>query len=667
MNSLIGKNIGRYKILSQLGKGGMAVVYEALDTTLDRRVAIKFIQPGKEQIDVFLARFRREAKALAKLSHPNIVKIFDSGEFEGNPYLVMDYIQGGTLKDLMKDKPLSWQKSVQITIQMARALDAAHKADVLHRDIKPSNILMANDRTPMLSDFGIAKIIGDDGETVTTLTDTGAGIGTPDYMAPEQGVGKADERSDIYALGVALYQLVTGRLPYHADTPLAVMLKKSTEPLPPPSTYVKGLPSQLEQVLVKALASNPSKRFKSMGEFESALERLGGGADTLGTFVDPVTDADATYDQFETKTGTIHTKPFLIFPVAVGAGVLILCVGILGLAFLANRILFTPTSERENPTDSAPLPPSVQEDTPAPNSPTDGASASPESENPTDSAPSPTAGLLPGEEPASTIPERNFPIQIAYVIGTSGGNASIYVADANGGGKDLLTNNNCDNSVPHWSPDGTSIVFQSDCDGTYDIWQMSASGGSPFMLIGSQGYDDREAHYSLSGDQIVYVRHELGVSYNTNGDIRVYSDGSDKSTGVSGRGPVFSPDGSQLAYMHLDGGTWQIYVYDFNSGENSQITFGGDDSRWPAWSPDGREIAYNSATGQGSNPTGIWTISADGGDPQLVIEGDYGRPSWSESNLILFNSPLGLWVARPNGGGLEQITSDYGWAGSWSR
>lgn len=647
MFNLISKSIGRYQILEQLGKGGMAVVYEALDTTLDRRVAIKVIQPGKEQLNTFLARFRREAKVLANLSHPNIVKVFDYGEYEGKPYLVMDYIQGGTLKEMMKGKPLPWQKSVQITIQTARALEAAHKQGILHRDIKPANILMANDRDPMLSDFGIAKWLADSGVTDTSLTDTGMGIGTPDYMAPEQGVGKADERSDIYALGVVLYQLVTGRLPFHADTPLAVMLKKSTEPLPRPSTYVKGLPSQLEKVLIKALARNPSERFKSMGEFERALETLVRGGDSLETVLEPIT-SDTTYDQFGTKTGTIEKKPSSIFPFAVGAGVLILCVGLLGLAFLAGRMLIPPTSEGENPTDSAPLPTPVQEIVPEPSS-----------------APGQSSS---DEEPASSsAPERDFPIQIAYVIGTSEENASIYVADSSGGNRDLITSSDCDSSVPHWSPDGTSILYQSDCGGTYDIWQVSANGGSLFMLIGSQGHDDREGHYSIAGDKIVYVRHELGVSYNTNGDIRIYSNGSDRSTGLSGRGPVFSPDGSQLAYMSLDGGTWQIYVYDFDSGDNKQITFGGDDGRWPTWSPDGQEIAYNSATGQGTNPTGIWTVSADGGNPQLVIEGSYGRPSWSEENLILFNGSDGLWVIRPNGGGLEQITNDYGWAGSWSR
>ncbi len=644
MGSLIGKSIGRYRILSQLGKGGMAVVYEALDTTLDRRVAIKFIQPGKEQLDIFLARFRREGKALGKLSHPNIVKIFDYGEFEGSPYLVMDYIQGGTLKDLMNGKPLPWQRSVQITIQIARALEAAHKESILHRDIKPTNILMANDRDPMLSDFGIAKLVGDSSKTTTTLTDTGVGIGTPDYMAPEQGVGNADERSDIYALGVVLYQLITGRLPYQADTPLAVMLKKSTEPLPRPSTYVKGLPGQLEQVLIKALARKPAERFNSMREFGRALETLTSGSDMLKAIVEPVT-SETTYDQFGTKTVTDGKKLISIFPFAAGIGVLILCVGILGLAFAAGRIFTSPTPEGENPTDSAPLPP-VQEDAPEP---------------------SPVPVQSSDEEPAPTIPERNFPIQIAYVIGTSEENASIYVADSNGENRNLLTSSDCDSSVPHWLPDGTSILYQSDCYGTYDIFMMSASGSQPFMFIGSVKHDDREAHYSLSGDRIVYVRHDLGVSYNTNGDIRIYSNGSDRSTGLSGRGPVFSPDGSRLAYMSLDGGTWQIYVYDFDSGDNNQITFGGDDGRWPTWSPDGQEIAYNSATGQGTNPTGIWTVSANGSNPQLVNEGSYGRPSWSEENLILFNGSDGLWVIRPNGGGLEQITNDYGWAGSWSR
>jgi len=558
----------------------------------------------------------------------------------------MDYIQGGTLKDMMDGKPLPWQRSVQITIQVARALGAAHKEGILHRDIKPSNILMANDRDPMLSDFGIAKLVGDSSKTTTTLTDTGVGIGTPDYMAPEQGVGKTDERSDIYALGVVLYQLVTGQLPYHADTPLAVMLKKSTEPLPRPSTYVKGLPSQLEQILIKALANRPAERYKSMGEFEKALDTLLHGGDSLSTVVEPIT-SDTTYDQFGTKTGTIEKKPSSIFSIAAGAGVLILCVGLLGLAFLAGRVFISPTSEGESSTDSAPLPTPVQENAPEPSSVPDQSSSD--------------------EEPASSAPERDFPIQIAYVIGTSEENASIYVADSNGGSKDLLTRNNCDSSVPHWSPDGTSILSHAACVGPYDIWQAGANGGSPFMLIGSQGHDDREAHYSLSGDRIVYVRHELGVSYNTNGDIRIYSNGSDRSTGLSGRGPAFSPDGSQLVYMSLNGRTWQVYVYDFASGNNNQISFGGDDGRWPTWSPDGQEIAYNSATGQGTNPTGIWIVPADGGDPQLVIEGSYGRPSWSEGNLILFNSPDGLWVIRPNGSGLDQITNDYGWAGSWSR
>ncbi len=644
MDSLIGKNLGRYRILSQLGKGGMAVVYEALDTTLDRRVAIKFIQPGKEQLDIFLARFKREARMLAKLSHPNIVKIFDSGEYEDSPYLVMEYIQGGTLKDLMKGKPIPWKRSMQIIIQMARALDAAHKEGILHRDIKPSNILMANDLDPMLSDFGVAKIMADEGETVTTLTDTGMGIGTPDYMAPEQGVGEASERSDIYALGVVLYQLITGRLPYHADTPLAVMLKKSTEPLPRPSTYVKGLPGQLEKILIKALAQKPAERYKNMGEFAKALDAIFHGEDSTEEFVEPYT-SETTYDQFGTRTDA--KKKSSIFPIAFGMGVLgILLIGFLGLALLAGRALFTPDSTNES-------------------------SANPTSPSPTDRGvtfePSPTSDLLTVEEPASIKSESDLPVQIAYVIGTSGREASIYVADSNGRNRDLLTNSNCDNSVPSWSPDGASILYQSNCDGTYDIWQIDISGNAPFMLFGSQGYDDREAHYSVSGEQIVYVRHNLGVSYNTNGDIRIYSKGEDRSTGLSGRGPVFSPDGTQLAYMHLDSGTWQIFIYDLGNGRNSQITFGGDDSRWPAWSPDGKEIAYNSATGQGANPTGIWTIPAGGGDPQLVIEGNYGRPSWSQSNLILFNSPDGLWEIHPNSSGLEQITDDHGWAGSWSR
>jgi serine/threonine-protein kinase len=271
-DNLIGKTLGgRYRILERIGEGGMAVVYKANDLNLDRFVAIKFIHLQGSGSNTALARFKQEALALAKLSHPYILSIFDIGELEGRPYLVMEHIPGGTLKDMLKGRPIPWERAAQITASLARALDTAHSKGIIHRDVKPANILMAGGREPKLSDFGIAKLILDD-ETTNDLTGTGRGIGTFKYMAPEQGKGHADSRSDIYSLGVVFYQMVTGSIPFDADTPLHAMIRKSTESLPNPRQYIRDLPVHIEKILIKALAREPEDRFQTMKKFADALE-----------------------------------------------------------------------------------------------------------------------------------------------------------------------------------------------------------------------------------------------------------------------------------------------------------------------------------------------------------------------------------------------------------
>lgn len=281
MPNLTGQSIGRYHILEQLGEGGMATVYKAYDTRLERDVAIKIIRTGAfppEQLERFLKRFDREAKALARLTHPNIVSVIDYGEFEGAPFLVMTYLPGGTLKPQM-GKSMSWQEAVKLLLPIAEALDYAHSQNIIHRDIKPSNILLTQRSQPMLSDFGIAKILESEG--TAALTDTGVGIGTPEYMAPEQWIGQAGPLSDLYSLGVVLYELVTGRKPYTADTPAAIMLKQINDPLPRPRQFAPDLPEELEKVLFKALAKKPEDRYQSMTEFANALERLVIGQSSL--------------------------------------------------------------------------------------------------------------------------------------------------------------------------------------------------------------------------------------------------------------------------------------------------------------------------------------------------------------------------------------------------
>ena len=211
MVNLIGQSLGRYHIVEQLGEGGMASVFKAYDTSLERFVAVKVIRTDKGQDAAFLLRFQREAKALARLDHPYILKVLDYGEQGGMPFLVMPFVPGGTLKDQM-GRPLPAARAAALLAPIARALEYAHKQSIIHRDIKPANILIGPSGAPLLSDFGIAKML-DQEEGSTQLTSTGVGIGTPDYMAPEQWMGQADPRTDVYSLGVVFYEMVTGRKP----------------------------------------------------------------------------------------------------------------------------------------------------------------------------------------------------------------------------------------------------------------------------------------------------------------------------------------------------------------------------------------------------------------------------------------------------------------------
>ncbi|MCB2160549.1 serine/threonine protein kinase [bacterium] len=349
--SLVGKSIGRYRVIEQLGQGGMAVVYRAYDTRLEREVALKAIRIGEipeSQRERLLKRFEREAKAQARFSHGHIVQVHDYGEYEGAPYLVMTYLPGGTLKQRVNGA-VTYREAAAILSPIADALAYAHKREVLHRDVKPSNILFDGEGQPMLTDFGIAKLLGEVEEA--TLTGTGLGVGTPQYMAPEQWKGKPVEQTDIYALGVVFYELVTGRKPYDADTPAALILMQATEPLPQPSTHATDLPERVEQVLYKALAVNPEDRYESMAAFAQVLSELAQGAAILNeiqhvldkpkkratqTNEETVDELDPFSD--ETKERKISKKRKVI-PGWVWGGVtgVVLIGGIVGGGMLLNK------------------------------------------------------------------------------------------------------------------------------------------------------------------------------------------------------------------------------------------------------------------------------------------------------------------------------------------
>lgn len=268
MDAMIGKSLGKYQIVEQLGEGGMATVYKAYDAALERYVAIKIIRAASLSDPLFLGRFQREARALAKLDHPYILKVLDYGEQDGIPYLVMPFVGHGTLKQYTTSR-LPYDRAIGMVLPVAEALSYAHKRNIIHRDIKPANILFGESGEPILSDFGIAKML-DAGEQ-TQLTGSGLGIGTPAYMAPEQWNGIADERTDVYALGIVLYELLTSRCPFQAETPAAILIKQVQDPLPRPRTFAPEVPENVEAVIFKALAKDPAYRFQTMQEFIRAM------------------------------------------------------------------------------------------------------------------------------------------------------------------------------------------------------------------------------------------------------------------------------------------------------------------------------------------------------------------------------------------------------------
>lgn len=270
--------IGRYQIKYEIARGGMASVYHAYDPRFERDVAIKVLPQVFLHDPQFRVRFEREAKMIALLEHPGIVPVYDFGEQGGQPYIVMRYMSGGSLTDRLKQGSLSVEETEQIVVRIAPALDAAHARGIIHRDLKPGNILFDQYGNAFVADFGIARATMSGSATLTG----GAILGTPAYMSPEQVQGEKDidGRSDIYALGVLVYQMLTGKTPYTSDTPAKVMMMHVLEPVPSLLEYKSDLPAGSEALIEKSMAKNPDDRFSTAGEIASTLENIARGDPT---------------------------------------------------------------------------------------------------------------------------------------------------------------------------------------------------------------------------------------------------------------------------------------------------------------------------------------------------------------------------------------------------
>jgi beta-lactam-binding protein with PASTA domain/predicted Ser/Thr protein kinase len=282
-DSLLGRVLdGRYRVEARIARGGMATVYRALDTRLDRVVALKVMHQIFAEDDDFVARFIREAKSAARLSHPNVVAVFDQGEDDGHVFLAMEYVHGRTLRDLMRERRrLLPQEALSILQPVLAALSAAHAAGLVHRDVKPENVLLADDGRVKVADFGLARAIANRAATSATTL-----IGTVAYLAPEQVTrGVADPRSDVYAAGIMLFEMLTGQQPYDGETPISVAYRHAHEDVPAVSSIVPETPASVDLLVGRATARDPDLRPRDAGAFVTDVVRVRRGL--------PALDADA--------------------------------------------------------------------------------------------------------------------------------------------------------------------------------------------------------------------------------------------------------------------------------------------------------------------------------------------------------------------------------------
>jgi serine/threonine-protein kinase len=281
---LTGKSVGPYRVLERCGQGGMADVYKGYHPLIDRYVAIKVLRTSFADDEEFRSRFQREATSVARLRHANIVQLYDFGQLGDRYYMVMEFIEGGSLRERLQtfhheDRKLSLGNIVIIVRGLAAALDYAHRRGIVHRDVKPSNIMFTPEGDPVLTDFGIARVLKGG-----SLTLAGMSVGTPDYMSPEQGMGEpATAFSDIYSLGIVLYEMLLGRRPFAAETPFGVVAQHIHGDFPSPRGEDPSFPQSLERILQRALSKVPTDRYPTAGELAQDLQmvvedELGGGA-----------------------------------------------------------------------------------------------------------------------------------------------------------------------------------------------------------------------------------------------------------------------------------------------------------------------------------------------------------------------------------------------------
>jgi serine/threonine-protein kinase len=599
---MVGRTLGNYRITEQIGLGGMATVYKAYDPNTDRFVAIKILPQHFSNHPTFRERFQREARAVAKLEHMHILPIFAYGEEGGIAYMVMRYLQTGTLTDRIRQGPLSLADAARLLTQIAGALDHAHTHGILHRDIKPSNVLLDTGGNAFLTDFGIAKMV----EGTVDLT-AGGIIGTPAYMSPEQCRGNITltPTSDQYSLGIVLYEMVTGRTPYQAETPIALIHMQLNEPLPLPRQIRPDLPGDAERVILKALSKAPESRYQNCGVMAAAF------AQAVAAIPAPPPDDDRTLVSAPPSTLTTPrpadvTQPQTAVPApslhlpawaAGAAAATLILVGLIAAAmwyFAGDRAV----------TQAEPPPASEQ---PAASQPT-----------------------RPAATAASFVPVGQPPAQARLAepcqYQDRGPGLCLYPLKE-GEPKKLLADTTMNLAIggrPGWSPDGQKLVFSA---------RQPGEGDNAMYLINADG----------SGlQQLPRIKNDVAPAWSPNGEWLAFHSGSDLTImrpngseyrvlipakkGLCAEDPQWSPDSRRIVVSMVMGGcpatppfTRELWLVSENGEEIKPIASTTHSTMecyqaMVAFNPAGTAVAY---VDESCRP---WLINLDGGPAQALAE-----------------------------------------------